>query len=127
MRNIDSDCIPVTYCSMIPRTRPTSCINESRGRSNRIFDAYTSLSFDVCAAQAALSAVDDSSVNLSTVLIYNLTITTYTPALYTDAALSQTAPSLNPTTMHCVHNLYPRHRRYRLDSQPGPTRHHRQR
>ncbi|KIJ52854.1 hypothetical protein M422DRAFT_242786 [Sphaerobolus stellatus SS14] len=127
MRNIDSDCIPVTYCSMILRTPPYILHNESRWRSSRIFGAYTSLSFDVCAAQTALSAADDSSVNASIVLIYNLIITTYTPALYTDAALSQTAPSLDPTTMHCVPNLYPRHRRYRLDSQPGPTRHHRRR
>ncbi|KIJ23070.1 hypothetical protein M422DRAFT_276430 [Sphaerobolus stellatus SS14] len=65
--------------------------------------ADTSLSFDVCAAQTALSAADDSSkgrINASTVLIYNPIITTYAPALYTDAAFSQTAPSLDPTTMH---------------------------
>ncbi|KIJ52860.1 hypothetical protein M422DRAFT_242804 [Sphaerobolus stellatus SS14] len=110
MRKIDSDCIPVTHCSMNPRTPP-----------------YILLSFDVCAAQTALSAADDSFVNASTVLIYNLILTTYAPALYTDTTFSQTAPSLDPTTMHCVPNLYPRHRRYRLDSQPGPTRHHRRR
>ncbi|KIJ52849.1 hypothetical protein M422DRAFT_242781 [Sphaerobolus stellatus SS14] len=103
MRNIDSDCIPVPYCSMIPRTPPYILHNESRWRSSRIFGAYTRLSFDVCATQTAPSAADDSSkghVNASTVLIYNLILTTYAPALYTDAAFSQTAPSLDPTIMH---------------------------
>ncbi|KIJ52886.1 hypothetical protein M422DRAFT_242832 [Sphaerobolus stellatus SS14] len=92
MRNIDSDCIPVTHCSMNPRTPP-----------------YILLSFDVCAAQTALSAADDSSkgrVNASTVLVYNFIFATYAPALYTDAAFSQTAPSLDPTTMHCVHLIF---------------------